>query len=26
VFYFYFLDPDLGVIYVRLTTWSPFTL
>jgi len=26
VLYFYFLDPDLGLIHVRLTTWFPFTL
>jgi hypothetical protein len=26
VLYFYFLDPDLGLIYVRLTTWFPFTV
>jgi hypothetical protein len=25
VLYFYFLDPDLGLIYIRLTTWFPFT-
>ena len=25
-FYFYFLDPELGQIYVRLTTWFPFTV
>lgn len=24
--YFYFLDPQLGLIYVRLTTWFPFTI
>ena len=24
--YFYFLDPDLGLIYIRLTTWFPFTV
>ena len=26
VLYFYFLDPELGLIYVRLTTWFPFTV
>jgi len=26
VLYFYFLDPDVGLIYVRLTTWFPFTV
>ena len=26
VLYFYFLDPQLGLIHVRLTTWFPFTL
>jgi hypothetical protein len=26
VLYFYFLDPKLGLIYVRLTTWFPFTV
>src|SRR5262249_22628693 len=26
VLYFYFLDPQLGLIYVRLTTWFPFTI
>ncbi len=26
VLYFYFLDPDLGLIYIRLTTWFPFTV
>jgi hypothetical protein len=26
VLYFYFLDPELGQIYVRLTTWFPFTV
>ena len=26
VLYFYFLDPGLGLIYVRLTTWFPFTV
>lgn len=25
VLYFYFLDPDLGLIHNRLTTWFPFT-
>src|ERR1700722_2251550 len=25
VLYFYFLDPELGLIYVRLTSWFPFT-
>jgi hypothetical protein len=24
VLYFYFLDPDLGLIHIRLTTWFPF--
>src|SRR6516165_3144828 len=24
--YFYFLDPQLGLIYIRLTTWFPFTI
>ncbi len=24
--YFYFLDPELGLIYVRLTSWFPFTV
>jgi hypothetical protein len=26
VVYFYFLDPELGLIYIRLTTWFPFTV
>jgi hypothetical protein len=26
VLYFYFLDPGLGLIHVRLTTWFPFTV
>jgi hypothetical protein len=26
VLYFYFLDPQLGLIYIRLTTWFPFTI
>ena len=26
VLYFYFMDPELGQIYVRLTTWFPFTV
>jgi hypothetical protein len=26
VLYFYFLDPGLGLIYIRLTTWFPFTI
>ena len=26
VLYFDFLDPDLGLIYIRLTTWFPFTV
>jgi hypothetical protein len=26
VLYFYFLDPQLGLIHIRLTTWFPFTL
>jgi hypothetical protein len=25
VLYFYFLDPDFGLLYVRLQTWFPFT-
>ena len=25
VLYFYFLDPQLDLIYIRLTTWFPFT-
>jgi hypothetical protein len=25
VLYFYFLDPDFGLIYLRLQTWFPFT-
>jgi hypothetical protein len=25
VLYFYFLDSDLGLIHIRLTTWFPFT-
>jgi hypothetical protein len=25
VLYFYFLDPELGLISIRLTTWFPFT-
>lgn len=25
VLYFYFLDPELGLIHLRLTTWFPFT-
>ena len=25
VLYSYFLDPQLGLIYIRLTTWFPFT-
>jgi len=25
VLYFYFLDPGLGLIHIRLTTWFPFT-
>ena len=24
--YFYFMDPELGQIYIRLTTWFPFTV
>ncbi len=24
--YFYFLDPQLGLIHIRLTTWFPFTV
>jgi hypothetical protein len=26
VLYFYFLDPEFGLIYVRLQTWFPFTI
>ncbi len=26
VLYFYFLDRELGLIHIRLTTWSPFTI
>jgi hypothetical protein len=26
VLYFYFLDPELGLIYIRVTTWFPFTV
>ena len=26
VVYFYFLDPELGLISIRLTTWFPFTV
>ena len=26
VLYFYFMDKELGQIYVRLTTWFPFTV
>ena len=26
VLYFYFLDPQLDLIHVRLTTWFPFTI
>jgi hypothetical protein len=26
VLYFYFLDPELGLISIRLTTWFPFTV
>jgi hypothetical protein len=26
VLYFYFLDPDFGLVYVRLQTWFPFTI
>jgi hypothetical protein len=26
VLYFYFLDPNLGLIHVRLQTWLPFTI
>jgi hypothetical protein len=25
VLYYYFLDPDLGLLHVRLQTWAPFT-
>ena len=25
VLYFYFLDPELGLIHIRLATWFPFT-
>jgi hypothetical protein len=26
VLYFYFMNPELGLIYIRLTTWFPFTV
>jgi hypothetical protein len=26
VLYYYFLDPQLGLLHVRLQTWAPFTL
>src|SRR5208282_813880 len=26
VLYFYFLDPELGLIHIRLATWFPFTV
>ena len=26
VLYFYFLDPELGLIHIRLTTWFPFSV
>lgn len=26
VLYFYFLDPQFGLVYVRLQTWFPFTI
>ncbi len=26
VLYFYFLDPEFGLLYVRLTSWFPFTV
>ncbi len=26
VLYFHFLDPELGLIHIRLTTWFPFTV
>jgi hypothetical protein len=26
VLYFYFLDPDFGLLHIRLQTWFPFTL
>jgi hypothetical protein len=26
VLYYYFLDPDFGLMYVRLQTWFPFTV
>jgi hypothetical protein len=26
VLYFYFLDPEMGLIHIRLTTWFPFTV
>src|SRR5262249_62077416 len=26
VVYFYFLDPQLGLVYIRLTTWFPLTV
>lgn len=25
-YYFYFIDPELGVCYLRVSTWSPFRL
>ena len=25
-YYFYFIDPDLGLCYLRVPTWSPFRL
>ncbi|MGE3809284.1 MAG: hypothetical protein AB7K24_31860 [Gemmataceae bacterium] len=26
VLYFYFLDPQFGLVHVRLQTWFPFTI
>jgi hypothetical protein len=26
VFYFYYLDPDFGLLHIRLPSWFPFTL
>jgi hypothetical protein len=26
VFYFYYLDPEFGLLHIRLPTWFPFTL
>ena len=25
-YYFYFLDPELGLTYVRVPTWAPYRL